>query len=114
MRGYTPVREGVHADVFSQARPPSRPRAGSVSGAHAGSGPGALPVPSERGRHERDASAGQGQGHRGNKWWTLVAVCLGTFMLLLDITIVNVALPDIQDALHASFPGCSGWWTPTR
>src|SRR5258707_8246679 len=40
---------------------------------------------------------------RGNKWWTLVAVCLGTFMLLLDITIVNVALPDIQRALHASF-----------
>jgi EmrB/QacA subfamily drug resistance transporter len=37
------------------------------------------------------------------KWWTLVAVCLGTFMLLLDITIVNVALPDIQRNLHASF-----------
>jgi EmrB/QacA subfamily drug resistance transporter len=37
------------------------------------------------------------------KWWTLVAVCLGTSMLLLDITIVNVALPDIQDSLHASF-----------
>ena len=40
---------------------------------------------------------------RGNKWWTLVAVCLGTFMLLLDITIVTVALPDIQRALHSSF-----------
>ena len=40
---------------------------------------------------------------RGNKWWTLVAVCLGTFMLLLDITIVNVALPDIQKALNSSF-----------
>ena len=40
---------------------------------------------------------------RGNKWWTLVAVCVGTFMLLLDITIVNVALPDIQHALHSSF-----------
>jgi EmrB/QacA subfamily drug resistance transporter len=39
----------------------------------------------------------------GNKWWTLVAVCLGTFMLLLDITIVTVALPDIQRALHSTF-----------
>ncbi len=42
-------------------------------------------------------------GPAANKWWTLVAVCLGTFMLLLDITIVNVALPDIQKALHSSF-----------
>ncbi|HMK62277.1 MAG TPA: MFS transporter [Acidimicrobiales bacterium] len=37
------------------------------------------------------------------KWWTLLAVSIGTFMLLLDITIVNVALPDIQHGLHASF-----------
>ncbi len=37
------------------------------------------------------------------KWWTLIAVCMGTFMLLLDITVVNVALPDIQLSLHASF-----------
>jgi EmrB/QacA subfamily drug resistance transporter len=37
------------------------------------------------------------------KWWTLIAVCTAIFMLLLDITIVNVALPDIARVLHASF-----------
>src|SRR3954447_25478734 len=37
------------------------------------------------------------------KWWTLLAVCVATFMLLLDITVVNVALPDIQSSLGASF-----------
>ena len=37
------------------------------------------------------------------KWWTLIAVCFGTFMLLLDITVVNVALPDIQLSLHSTF-----------
>ncbi len=37
------------------------------------------------------------------KWWTLTVVCVGTFMLLLDITIVNVALPKIATDLKASF-----------
>ena len=37
------------------------------------------------------------------KWGTLLTVCVGTFMLLLDITIVNVALPAIQRHLHATF-----------
>ncbi len=54
------------------------------------------------GRHAARRGGGA-EGQRGNKWWTLVAVCLGTFMLLLDITIVNVALPDIQKALTSSF-----------
>jgi EmrB/QacA subfamily drug resistance transporter len=38
-----------------------------------------------------------------NRWWTLAAVCVATFMLLLDITVVNVALPDIAKDLHSSF-----------
>lgn len=37
------------------------------------------------------------------KWTPLLAVCLGTFMLLIDVTIVNVALPDITRDLEASF-----------
>jgi EmrB/QacA subfamily drug resistance transporter len=37
------------------------------------------------------------------KWWTLLAVCTGSFMLLLDVTIVVVAQPAIQGGLHASF-----------
>src|SRR5437868_1631753 len=37
------------------------------------------------------------------KWWTLLVVCVGVFMLLLDITIVNVALPKISTDLKASF-----------
>jgi EmrB/QacA subfamily drug resistance transporter len=37
------------------------------------------------------------------KWLPLITVCLGTFMLLIDVTIVNVALPDMAEDLHTSF-----------
>jgi EmrB/QacA subfamily drug resistance transporter len=37
------------------------------------------------------------------KWWTLIAVSVATFMLLLDITVVNVALPAIREDLDAGF-----------
>ncbi|MGH2928307.1 MAG: hypothetical protein ACRDL8_08895, partial [Solirubrobacteraceae bacterium] len=37
------------------------------------------------------------------KWWTLIAVSVATFMLLLDITVVNTALPSIQRDLSAGF-----------
>ncbi|HEY0517288.1 MAG TPA: MFS transporter [Solirubrobacteraceae bacterium] len=37
------------------------------------------------------------------KWWTLTAVVVATFMLLLDITVVNTALPKIESGLGASF-----------
>ncbi|HZS31305.1 MAG TPA: MFS transporter [Gaiellaceae bacterium] len=36
------------------------------------------------------------------KWWTLLAVCFGLFMIMLDNTVVNVALPSIQKDLHIS------------
>ncbi|TYP88504.1 MFS transporter [Blastococcus xanthinilyticus] len=37
------------------------------------------------------------------QWLPLVAICTGTFMLLVDVTIVNVALPDIATDLDTSF-----------
>ena len=37
------------------------------------------------------------------KWRALIIVCVAIFMLLLDITVVNTALPSIQKDLSASF-----------
>jgi EmrB/QacA subfamily drug resistance transporter len=39
--------------------------------------------------------------HENRKWWTLGAVALGLFMIMLDNTVVNVALPTIQRDLDA-------------
>ncbi|CAL9494989.1 MFS transporter [Streptomyces sp. enrichment culture] len=44
-----------------------------------------------------------GNGARGTSWWPLVALSLGGFMLLIDVTIVNTALPRMATALDASF-----------
>jgi EmrB/QacA subfamily drug resistance transporter len=38
----------------------------------------------------------------GNPWAVLLTLCLGFFMTLLDVTIVNIAIPDMLDALGAS------------
>lgn len=43
------------------------------------------------------------QTSNNRKWWTLGAVSVATFMLLLDITVVNTALPAIQEDLGGSF-----------
>jgi EmrB/QacA subfamily drug resistance transporter len=39
------------------------------------------------------------------KWWTLGAMCLALFMIMLDNTVVNVALPSIQRDLDTSISG---------
>src|SRR5918998_6378705 len=43
------------------------------------------------------------------KWWTLGAMCFALFMIMLDNTVVNVALPSIQEDLGASLSGLE--WT---
>jgi EmrB/QacA subfamily drug resistance transporter len=43
------------------------------------------------------------------KWWTLGAMCFALFMLMLDNTVVNVALPSIQDDLGSSLSSLE--WT---
>lgn len=47
------------------------------------------------------------------KWWTLLVVCISIFMLLLDITVVNVALPVIQRDLALTSATSSGSSTRT-
>jgi EmrB/QacA subfamily drug resistance transporter len=42
-------------------------------------------------------------GSGSRKWWTLVVVCTANFMLLLDTTIVAVALPSISTSLKTTF-----------
>src|SRR5882672_10919903 len=43
------------------------------------------------------------------RWWTLGAMCFALFMIMLDNTVVNVALPSIQRDLGASISGLE--WT---
>ena len=43
------------------------------------------------------------------RWWTLAAMCFALFMIMLDNTVVNVALPSIQRSIHASFSALQ--WT---
>ncbi len=43
------------------------------------------------------------------RWWTLGAMCFALFMIMLDNTVVNVALPSIQQDLRSSISGLE--WT---
>lgn len=50
-----------------------------------------------------ESHASPQQSNAARNRWTLIAICAGTFMLLVDVTIVQVALPTIQRHLGASF-----------
>src|SRR3954469_20781487 len=50
---------------------------------------GALPGPTEANR----------------RWWTLAGACMGLFVLMLDSTVINVALPDVARDLDATTAG---------
>ena len=46
---------------------------------------------------------------RNRRWWTLGAMCFALFMIMLDNTVVNVALPSIQRSLGTTLSGLE--WT---
>jgi EmrB/QacA subfamily drug resistance transporter len=48
------------------------------------------------------APAEQVERRQHSPWLVLLVLCLGFFMILLDTTIVNIAIPAISDSLHAS------------
>jgi EmrB/QacA subfamily drug resistance transporter len=46
-----------------------------------------------------------GLTERSRRWWTLAGACMGLFVLMLDSTVINVALPDIARDLDATTAG---------
>jgi EmrB/QacA subfamily drug resistance transporter len=75
IRSSGPLEAGAQYDTPATA----------FAGPDQGSGPAAIAVP------------------RPGRGWTLAAVSIATFMLLLDLTVVSVALPDIRIAFNSSF-----------
>jgi EmrB/QacA subfamily drug resistance transporter len=47
--------------------------------------------------------AGAGEGADPRRWLTLTILLLAAFMNLLDVSVVNIAIPSIQRDLHASY-----------
>jgi hypothetical protein len=60
------------------------------------------------------ASPPPGEAGKAGAKWLLAVCCVAQFMVILDLSIVNVALPSIQSDLASPRPICSGSSTPTR
>jgi EmrB/QacA subfamily drug resistance transporter len=56
-----------------------------------------MPMAQARGTHK-----GQAASSGGRRWAALIVLCVGQLMIVLDTTVVNVALPTIQRELHFS------------
>jgi len=54
----------------------------------------------------------QPTGSDRDRWLALVVLCVGMLMIILDSTIVNVALPSIQAIWASHSPAWPGWRTP--
>src|SRR3954462_7082966 len=46
-----------------------------------------------------------GMTEANRRWWTLAGACMGLFVLMLDSTVINVALPDIARDLDSTTAG---------
>jgi len=89
--------------------------AGDISDTNTGVAPGDAPAMKDSDGTPTDAAPGGWSSNPGGasgdaspptttrKWTPLVTVCLGAFMLLVDVSIVNVALPKMTEDLHSSF-----------
>src|SRR3954449_12179772 len=98
-------RHARHTEHRSNSHHRTRPRArcppdqlhtaggGDRGGVHSGGSPQVNPVTAARGMVRRNSNA------------LLLVVCLGQFMVILDVSIVNVALPSIKDSLGFSTNG---------
>ena len=51
---------------------------------------------------ETSPTSAASAGRRFNPWLILVIACMAQFMVVLDITVVNIALPSVQKGLHFS------------
>src|ERR1700676_4466888 len=74
-----------------------------VAGA-AGAAAGTEPSVGAAQTHEAVDSARTGGGLGSRSWWLLTVCCVAQFMVILDLSIVNVALPSIQSSLGFSSP----------
>ena len=59
-------------------------------------------APSHAGTHDHNTASDR------QSWWILGLIGLAQFMVILDITVVNVALPSIGKAPELSATTCSG------